>query len=121
MGKVHPKKPKTYRDGQGTTYCRRNKKTGVITSAQLCHPNNPSTEKQQANRTKFGLQTKAVCKWIDENKSAETEIYKKVMAKFKRQDQFKLLRGYMLGKGMAVVQPDGTVVITIDDYSVNMG
>jgi len=121
MGTFHPKKTRSFRDAQGTTYCRRNKKTGKITTAKLCNPNNPSTEKQKENRENFALKTKAVNEWIKQNKSADTEIYHRLLAKFNRQSRYKFLRGFMLSKGMAVVQPDGTVVITIDDYSVNMG
>jgi len=84
----------------------------------LRHPCKISIEKQNQTRTKFGILNSAVNKWIAGNKAVESEAYQKVMTKFKRQDKYKLLRGFMIGTNMATMSNERTVVIRIDDYSV---
>lgn len=122
MGKISSPKLKPsqrhYKDANGTHYERTNRKTGKSYSVTLRHPCKTSTEKQTLTRSKFGTLNSLVNKWISENKGEESEAYQKVMTKFKRQDKYKLLRGFMIGTNMATMSDDSTVVIRIDDYSV---
>jgi len=122
MGKISSPKlnpsQRRHKDANGTTYERTNRKTGKSYSVTLRHPCKTSTEKQSQTRTKFGILNSIANKWIAENKAVESEAYQKVMTKFKRQDKYKLLRGFMIGTNMATMTDDSTVVICIDDYSV---
>jgi len=59
-----------------------------------------------------------VNKWITKNRTEESAAYQQVMTKFKRQDKYKLLRGFMVGTNMASMPDDSTVVICVGDYSV---
>lgn len=122
MGIIHPTKPRfrKYKDANGTTYLRQNRKTGVISTVTLCNPCTTSTKKQKRMRSDFGILNSAVNTWIAQNRDANTEAYQRVTRKFNRQDRYKLLRCFMVGTRIATVQPDGSVVITIDTYSTTI-
>ena len=112
-----PRHPRQ-KDANGTTYIRKNRKTGQYYTARLCNPCKTVTEKQKRTRSEFGILNSAVNKWITENREQNSQAYQNVMQKFLRQDKYKLLRGFIIGTNMARIQEDGSVVITIDGDSV---
>lgn len=120
MGKVKARelKYKAFHDCNGTHYPRINRKTGKLFYSTLQNPCTRQTEEQKRVCTEFGKKSAAVYRWIRENR--DTEIYQKVMAKFKRQEQYKRLNSFMLGTNMAHLQTDGSVVITIGSYSATI-
>jgi len=101
-------------------YTKINKKTGKCYSVKLCNPSTKVTTDQTTQRTAFGAQNKASSAWIayaSPSTSTDHAIYAGVKAAFDRQNKYSTLRGYMLAKGIAVVQTDGSVIITIGTYS----
>ncbi|MCQ2329674.1 MAG: hypothetical protein MJZ93_03850 [Paludibacteraceae bacterium] len=120
MGKVKVRELefKAFRDCDGTHYPRINRKTGKLFYSTLQNPCTEQTEEQKRVCTEFGKKSSAVYRWIRENR--DTEIYQKVVTKFKRQEQYKRLNSYMLGADMTHLQTDGSVVITIGSYSTTI-
>ena len=104
-------------------YTKMNKKTGKCYSVKLCYPNTEVTPDQAAQRNKFGLMNQAVSAWLTANKvpsAIDHAVYQSVKTQFDRQTKYSSLRGYMIAKGMAEVQPDSSVMITIGTYSVTV-
>jgi len=101
-------------------YTKMNKKTGKCYSVKLCNPNTNWTNNQKTQRTEFGKICNALSVWIAANKvstATDHAIYAGVKAGYDRQTKYSTLRGYMMSKGYATVQSDGSVIITIGTYS----
>jgi len=101
-------------------YTKMNRKTGQVYSVKLCNPCTTSSVNQTTHRTEFGKIAQALSVWINANKvstATDHAIYQSVKTQFDRQTKNVTLRGYMMAKNMAVVQTDGSVIITIGTYS----
>jgi len=101
-------------------YTKMNKKTGKCYSVKLCNPSKTVTANQTTQRTEFGKVSQALSVWINANKvstATDYAIYQGVKAGYDRQCKYSTLRGYMMAKGYATVQTDGSVIITIGTYS----
>jgi len=101
-------------------YTKMNKKTGRCYSVKLCNPSTKVTANMTAHRTKFGKLNQAINAWIvyaQPSNSADHAHYQSVKTAFDRQYMYSTMRGFMLSKGYAVAQQDGSVIITIGTYS----
>lgn len=94
-------------------YTKQDKKTNKVYSVKLCNPNEEWSGKQLKQRSEFGIISAALAAWIKTNKEADSDDYKKIMAQFDRQTKYSTLRGMMYAKGMAKLEDDGSVTITI--------
>ena len=94
-------------------YTKQDRKTGKVYSVKVCNPNEDWTEKQEKSRSQFGVLSSALSAWIKENRTKESEDYKKVKATFDRQTRYGTLRGMMLAKGYATVDAQGKVTINV--------
>ena len=98
-------------------YTKQDKKTNKVYSVKLCNPNDVWTEKQLKQRSRFGIIVSALSAWIKENKAKESEDYKALKMQYDRQSKYGTLRGMMYAKGMAKIEDDGSVTITIGKSS----
>jgi len=101
-------------------YTKTNKKTGAVYTVKLCNPNKTVSTDQATQRSEFGKISNALSVWINANKlstASDHAIYQGVKAQYDRQIKYSTIRGYMMAKGMATVQSDGSVIITIGTYS----
>ena len=94
-------------------YTKQDKKTNKVYSVKLCNPSDVWTEKQHKQRSRFGIINSAISAWVNENKAAQSDAYKTVKKQYDRQTRYSTLRGMMYAKGMANIEDDGTVTITI--------
>jgi len=104
-------------------YTKMNKKTGQVYSVKLCNPSDTVTSNQTTQRTTFGAISMALSAWINANKvstGSAHAVYQTVKTQFDRQTKYSTIRGYMMAKGMATVQTDGSVMITVGTYSVTI-
>ena len=95
-------------------YTRVDPKTGKCYSAKLCNPSNVVTEAQMKQRSAFGTLSAAVSAWIKTEKEANSEDYQKVYRAWNRQKRYSSLRGYMMARGMAKIEDDGSVTINVN-------
>lgn len=95
-------------------YTRVDPKTGKCYSAKLCNPSNVVTEAQMKQRSAFGTLSAAVSAWIKTEKEANSEDYQKVYRAWNRQKRYSSLRGYMMARGMAKIEDDGSVSINVN-------
>ena len=93
-------------------YTKINKKTGACYSVKLCNPNTNRTEAQVKTVNAFGMVSKAISAWINEQKAmaVPSADYSKVLKMYKRQTRYSSLRGMMLAKGMYKLENDEVVV-----------
>ena len=95
-------------------YTRVDPKTGKCYSAKLCNPSNVVSEAQMNQRSAFGTLSAAVSAWIKTEKEANSEDYQKVYRAWNRQKRYSSLRGYMMARGMAKIEDDGSVTINVN-------
>ena len=95
-------------------YTRVDPKTGKCYSAKLCNPSNVVSEAQMNQRSAFGTLSAAVSAWIKTEKEANSEYYQKVYRAWNRQKRYSSLRGYMMARGMAKIEDDGSVTINVN-------
>lgn len=95
-------------------YTRVDPKTGKCYSAKLCNPSNVVSEAQMNQRSAFGTLSAAVSAWIKAEKEANSEDYQKVYRAWNRQKRYSSLRGYMMARGMAKIEDDGSVTISVN-------
>ena len=95
-------------------YTRVDPKTGKCYSAKLCNPSNVVSEAQMNQRSAFGTLSAAVSAWIKTEKEANSEDYQKVYRAWNRQKRYSSLRGYMMARGMAKIEDDGSVSINVN-------
>ena len=72
------------------------------------------TEAQMKQRSAFGTLSAAVSAWIKTEKEANSEDYQKVYRAWNRQKRYSSLRGYMMARGMAKIEDDGSVSINVN-------
>lgn len=65
-------------------------------------------------RSAFGTLSAAVSAWIKTEKEANSEDYQKVYRAWNRQKRYSSLRGYMMARGMAKIEDDGSVSINVN-------
>ena len=95
-------------------YTRVDPKTGKCYSAKLCNPSNVVSEAQMNQRSAFGTLSAAVSAWIKTEKEANSEDYQKVYRAWNRQKRYSSLRGYMMARGMATIEDDGSITINVN-------
>lgn len=95
-------------------YTRVDPKTGKCYSAKLCNPSTVVSEAQMNQRSAFGTLSAAVSAWIKTEKEANSEDYQKVYRAWNRQKRYSSLRGYMMARGMAKIEDDGSVTINVN-------
>ena len=98
-------------------YTRVDSKTGKCYSAKLCNPSESVSESQITQRSNFGAISAAISAWIKTEKEANSADYQRVKKAFDRQKRYGTLRGYMMARGMAVIEDDGSVTINVNPNS----
>ena len=95
-------------------YTRVDSKTGKCYSCKLCNPSESVTEAQVTQRTNFGAISAAISAWIKTEREANSADYQRVKKAFDRQKRYGTLRGYMMARGMATIEDDGSITINVN-------
>lgn len=95
-------------------YTRVDSKTGKCYSCKLCNPSESVTEAQVTQRTNFGAISAAISAWIKTEREANSADYQRVKKAFDRQKRYGTLRGYMMARGMAKIEDDGSITINVN-------
>ena len=94
-------------------YTKTNRKTGKCYSVKLCNPSTMVSEMQAAHRTSFGIISTTISQWIKEQQALNSADFIYIKTAFDRQTRYATLRGYIMARGLYVVQDDGTVVVDV--------
>lgn len=81
------------------TYARVNKQTGKVSIVQMLNPyRGPATEKQNANRKRFGQVSSAVLQWMREGQQNSDVTYLKAVNEYRQQHEVGNFLGWCIKK-----------------------